>query len=406
MNKDSLIAALSEELIVDLTAQLVAIPTPNPPGGEKPCAEFIVETLQGWGVEAELVPHPDPERPQVVAWLRGTGDGPTLILNAHMDTVGAGNRDEWDFPPFQVTRRGNRLYGRGACDMKGSLAVGMAILKTLRDSAEELSGTLMLQAPMGEEMDEPGTRTLLKRGYTGDYAIVLEPTDLRIGPASRGVSWFEIVLAGPSMHCGLAAADAPDVMVAFTRIAAALRDYHYRIVEKTHPLSPSPSCRITQVEAGEAHNSLVGRCAFTLDRRMIPGETVAQVTAELEEILEDALAETPDISYQLEFLEWNEPVQASLDSPLIAVLQDNIAGVGGREPEIWPVPYGCDVRNFIYDAGMPAVNFGAGDYRVCHQPNEFVPVDQLVTCAQVVMGTAVDLLQATPQSYFRTDPKE
>jgi len=121
MNKEALIAAISGDLIVDLTTKLVAIPTPNPPGQEKALAEFIVETMQEWGIEVELVPDPDPERPQVVAWLRGSGDGPTLILNAHMDTVDAGDEAAWDFPPFQVTRKENRLYGRGTCDMKGSL---------------------------------------------------------------------------------------------------------------------------------------------------------------------------------------------------------------------------------------------------------------------------------------------
>jgi succinyl-diaminopimelate desuccinylase len=393
MNKEALITAISEELIVDLTGKLVAIPTPNPPGQEKALAEFIVATMQGWGIEVELVPHPDPERPQVVAWQRGTGSGPTLILNAHMDTVGAGDRALWQFPPFQVTRQGNRLYGRGTCDMKGALAVGMVILKTLHDAAVRFPGTLMLQAPMGEEMDEPGTRTLLQKGYTGDYAIVLEPTDLRIGPASRGVAWFKITLSGPSLHCGLADAEGPDVMASFARLATTLMAYHRQVAAKAHPLSPSPSCRITQVEAGEAHNSLVGRCRFVVDRRMIPGETVAQVESELQQIIDSVLADAPDITCQLEFIEWNEPVQAPLDSPLIAALQHNVATVGGIDPEIWAVPYGCDVRNFIYDAGIPAVNFGAGDYRVCHQPNEFVTVDGLLACARVVMGTAVDLLQ-------------
>jgi len=392
VDKQTLVEALSDELIVELTAELVAIPTPNPPGQEKACAEFVFETLQDWGVEAELVPEPDPERPQVVAWHRGSGGGPTLILNAHMDTVGAGDREAWRYPPFEATRDGDRLYGRGTCDMKGSLAVGMVLLKTLHDVGATFPGTLMLQAPMGEEMDEPGTRTLLQKGYTGDYAIVLEPTDLRVGPASRGVSWHTITLTGPSVHCGLAEAEAPDVMAAFSRVAAALRAYHEQIAVHTHPLSPSPSCRITQVEAGEAHNSLAGRCTFTVDRRMLPGETWQQVAAELEEIVAQATDEMTAIDYELSFVEWNEPVQAPLDSPLIEVLQENVAAVAGGERDVWPVPYGCDVRNFIYDAAIPAVNFGAGDYRVCHQPNEFVPVSDLVTCARVVMATAVDLL--------------
>lgn len=393
VNKETLVDALSEELIIELTSQLVGIPTPNPPGRERPCAEFILRTLQGWGIESELVLKPDPERPQVVAWHRGGSAGPTLILNAHMDTVDAGQEEAWESPPYEVTRKGNRLYGRGTCDMKGSLAVGMAILKVLHDAGARLAGTLMLQAPMGEEMDEPGTRTLLKEGYTGDFAIVLEPTALRIGPASRGVTWHRITLTGPSVHCGLAQADAPDVMVAFTDVAAGLRRYHRRISEQTHPLSPSPSCRISLVEAGHAHNSLVGRCEFTVDRRMLPGDTIEGVTAELEEIVSGVVDTMPDIAYEIVFLEWNEPVQAPLDSPLMDALRENVVTIAGMTPEIWAVPYGCDVRNFIYDANIPAVNFGAGDYRVCHQPNEFVEVEELMTCARVVMGTVVDLLQ-------------
>lgn len=393
-DKEALVNSLSEELIVELTSQLVAIPTPNPPGREKPCAEFILATLQSWGIEGELVFEPDPERPQVVAWHRGASVGPTLILNAHMDTVDAGDEEAWQTPPYEVTREGNRLYGRGTCDMKGSLAVGMVILKTLHDAQTRLAGTLMLQAPMGEEMDEPGTRTLLKEGYTGDFAIVLEPTALRIGPASRGVTWHKIMLTGPSVHCGLAGADAPDVMTAFTEIAARLHEYHRRISQRTHALSPNPGCRITLVEAGHAHNSLVARCEFTVDRRMLPGETHGDITAELAEIISEAVGGMPEIDYEIEFLEWNEPVQAPLDSPLVEALRENVATIGDITPEIWAVPYGCDVRNFIYDAGIPAVNFGAGDYRVCHQPNEFVEVDELMTCARVVMGTVVDLLQA------------
>lgn len=391
MDNQALVDAISEKLIVELTEELVSIPTPNPPGEEFACAEYIMGKLQEWGVEVELVPKPYRERPQVVAWLRGNGNGPTLVLNAHMDTVDAGDREAWDYPPYQVTRVGNRLYGRGTCDMKGSLAVGMVILKTLYDAGVPLSGTLMLQAPMGEEMDEPGTRTLLQAGYVGDYAIVLEPTGLRVGPASRGVSWFKVTLEGPSMHCGLAESETPDVMAAFARIATGLTAYHHDVAGKADPLSPNPGCRITRVDAGEAHNSLVRRCQFTVDRRMIPGETVEQVTTELTSVIESELARSTEITHQLEFLDWNEPVQTPLDSPLITALQRNIAELDDREPEMWPVPYGSDVRNFIYDKGIPAVNFGAGDYRVCHEPNEYVTVDELLASARVVMGTVIDL---------------
>jgi succinyl-diaminopimelate desuccinylase len=390
--KNRLIQSLPEALILDLTAELVAIPTRNPPGEEKAGAEFILKQLQDWGIEAEMIFEPEPNRPQIVAWHRGTDDHPTVILNGHIDTVGEGELAAWRFPPFEMTRVGDRLYGRGTCDMKGSLAIGMAILKTLHDAGATLPGTLMFQAVMGEEMDEDGTRTLLRKGYTGDYALVLEPTDLRIGPGTRGVAWHKVTLTGPSVHCGLAAPDAPDLMYQFARLVAAIEAYHHEIAARPHDLIPSPGCRITDVRAGGVHNDIVGRCELILDRRMLPNETYEQVTGEIRQVLESAMADSSEFQYDLTFSRGNEPTETPLDSPLIETLKRNIREVGEREPEIWGPPYGCDMRNFVFDAGIPTTNFGAGDFRVCHKPDEFVSADDLLICARVVLGTAIDLM--------------
>lgn len=390
--KNSLIQAMPEALIVELTAEMVAIPSRNPPGEEKACAEFILKKLLDWGIEAEMIFEPDPDRPQVVAWHRGTGNYPTVILNGHVDTVGEGDIARWRYPPFEATRIGDRLYGRGSCDMKGSLAIAMVILKTLHDAHTSFPGTLMFQAVMGEEMDEEGTRTLLKKGYTGDFALVLEPTDLRVGPGTRGVAWYKIALTGPSVHCGLAAPDAPDLMYRFAHLITALKAYHREIATRSHHLIPSPGCRITEVRAGGVHNDIVGSCELVLDRRMIPTETYDQVTEEIRQVLESVFADSNEFGYDLVFLRGNEPTETPLDSPLIETLKKNIREVGKREPEIWGPPYGCDMRNFVYDAGIPTTNFGAGDYRVCHKPDEFVVVDELLACARIVLGTTVDLL--------------
>ncbi len=388
-----LIHSLPEDLILNLTARLVEIPTRNPPGEEKPAAELIRDRLDAWGVETEFIQEPDPDRPQVVAWVRGSGGGPTVILNGHIDTVGEGDREQWNFPPFELTQHDGRLYGLGACDMKSSLALAMAIVKTLHEADLDLPGTLMFQAVMGEEMDEDGTRTLLKKGYTGDYAIDLEPTDLRIGPATRGVAWHRITLTGPSMHCGLASPDTPDLLFGFSRLVDALEDYHNEISGRTHNLIPSPGCRVTDVKAGGVHNDLVGRVEFTIDRRMIPGETRQGVEEELLTILDAWSSASPAFEFQLEFLDWNEPTEAPLDSPLISALQDSSRDIRGEPAEIWGPPYGSDVRVFIYDEGIPAVNFGPGDFRVCHKPDEFVPLEDVMECGRIVMGAVLDLLE-------------
>lgn len=390
--KEGLVGALPEALILELTARMVAIPTRNPPGEEKPCAELIFETLRGWGIEAELISEPDPNRPQVVAWVRGTGEGPTVILNGHIDTVVEGDRAAWRYPPFEATRHGDRLYGLGTSDMKGSLANGMAVLKVLHEARAQLPGTLMFQAVMGEEMDEDGTRTLLRLGYTGDYAIVMEPTDSRIGPGTRGACWHRIGLTGPAAHCGLTDHRTRDSMMFLARFATALEAYHARVAAQQHHLLSSPACRLTQVRAGEAHNSTAGRCELVVDRRMLPHERYAQVTEELTAILEEVRGEVPGVEYAIEFIAGNEATETPLDSPLVGAVQRNFREILGREAEVWGPPYGSDMRNFVVDAGIPTINFGPGDFHVCHQPDEFVPVPDLLACAKVVMGTALDLL--------------
>ncbi|PWE31377.1 hypothetical protein DDZ14_12740 [Maritimibacter sp. 55A14] len=404
MTRDQIIAALSEDLIVDLTRQLIAIPTRNPPGEEKACAAFIHDTLTGWGIEAELIPAPDPERPQVVAWMRGNGNGPTFILNAHIDTVPEGDPALWTYPPFEGTRVGDRLYGLGSCDMKGSLASIMAMLKALKDSGARLPGTLMAQFPMGEETDEPGTKTLLAQGYTGDAAITMEPTDSRIGPGTRGACWHRITLTGPACHCGLTAPDAADLMHVVQRFAAEVEAYHAEVSQKTHHLLASPGCRITRLQLGETHNSTARGCEMTVDRRMLPDESVANVERDLRAMLERAAAGRDDIGWDVAFVDLNEATETALDSDLVQSLGRNIREITGAEPEIWGPPYGSDMRNFVCDAGIPTVNFGAGDFRVCHQPDEFVPVPDLVNVARVAFATALDFISAETGTPGRAGP--
>lgn len=390
--KQALVDSLSEDVVLDLTARMVAIPTRNPPGDERACAELIYNTLTDWGLETELIREPYADRPQVVAWIRGTGAGPTVILNGHMDVVVEGDPADWTYPPFEATREGDRLYGRGTADMKGGVAGGMAVMKALHDAGARLPGTLMFQAVVGEEMDEDGTRTLLKRGYTGDHAIVMEPTDARIGPGTRGACWHRVRLTGPTVHCGLTAADAPDVMRVLGHFSRALGDYHDRLSAERHHLLASPACRITRIAGGDTHNATVGECEVTIDRRMLPHETYAGVTEELRGLLAAAAGACPGVEYEIEFLAGNEATETALDSALVRAIAANYPAVFDREAEVWGPPYGSDMRNFVADRGIPAVNFGAGDFRVCHQPDECVSAADLVGCARVILASAIDLL--------------
>lgn len=120
-------------LLIKMAQELIRIPTQNPPGNEKGCAEFVYRTLTGWGVKAEMVFEPYPHRPQVVAMVSGRESGRTLILNGHMDVVPEGSLSRWEDDPYGGTIKAGRIYGRGSSDMKGALAVMMVWAKLLHD---------------------------------------------------------------------------------------------------------------------------------------------------------------------------------------------------------------------------------------------------------------------------------
>lgn len=384
---------ISLDEIINLTRKLVAFPTRNPPGEERACAEFITATLRAWGIETELIPEPYPERPQVAAWVRGTDPtAPTLTLNGHIDTVPEGDPAAWQFPPFEATVHDGKLYGLGTADMKTQLAIAMLTLKALKESGVRLRGSLMFQAVIGEELAEPGTRYLLtERKLISDYAIVLEPTNLRIAPCTRGVAWHTVTIFGVPAHCGLV-----DHYVnpasKFAQVCAALDDYHTKIHAQTHPLLRPPACTVTLVRAGEKHNHIPASCEFVIDRRMLPGERTAGVAVELRAILDSFAASDPDFRCEMTFLRDNEPAEIPVEHPLVQAVQKHAAEVLGRDPGIWGPPYGSDMRNFVVDAGIPAVNFGPGDFNVCHTPQEYVSLDEVQACARVVMGVILDLL--------------
>ena len=218
---------------------------------------------------------------------------------------------------------------------------------------------------------------------------------LRVAPATRGVVWYRITLHGRAVHCGLAEPNDVDVVSSLEFLIKKLSAYHREVSAQSHSLLASPACRITRMFAGESHNSTAEKVELTVDRRMLPHETVDQVEEDLKRILASHQREYPGIEWQLEYLKRNEPTEIPLESRLVEVLGNNIRAVGKREIRYWGTPFGSDMRNFVGDSGIPAVNFGAGDFRVCHHPDEFVPIDELMVAARILMGTTVDLLQET-----------
>lgn len=384
---------LAAGYIANVLADLVRIPSTNPGAYEKAVAERVIRWFDGTPVQAELVESKVMSgRPSVGAILRGSDDGPRLILNGHLDTVPTDDVSLWSFDPFGGEVKGGYLYGRGACDMKGGLSVQVAVAHHLVNHLERLRGSLVMHFAAGEERAEPGTLSLLDAGYTGDAGIVTEPTGLRIAVATRGLAPLRIRLKGRSVHASRAQFGINPAW-GLLWVMRALEEYKTDLERCNHPLLAHGSCTPTVVQGGVVPNAVPDTLDIYVDRRLIPGETV---DGELQEVSRRLLAARPhDSKVEVEVsVAYNrfEPAEISRDAPLAQQLVASVENVTGAPGEVYGAPFSSDVRNLVNDAGIDAVNFGPGNVVECHCPDERVEVRQLETCARVIADVAEKML--------------
>ncbi|WP_276298993.1 M20 family metallopeptidase [Halorussus lipolyticus] len=366
--------------LTDLAVDLVRVPTENPPGDERPGAEFVADWFAEQGIDARLVESPDPDRPQVVAWVGDDPrdaelDTPTLVLNGHLDVVPAGDPDEWSRDPFGGVVEEGVLYGRGSADMKTGLAVAMLTLRDLApeigDEAGTLDGSLVFHAAMGEETGAPGTRMLLEEGYGGDMAVVLEPTNFRVGTSAKGVVTYRVGVSGSASH-----ASRPDQGVnaidAARPLLAGIEDYDDRLREREDSLVGRAYATVTEFEAGTDSNMAVlpGRAELLLDRRILPGETFEEVEDEIEALLAEVERDS-GVETDLTLVKHYSSAGIPADSPLAERFRTLSAEMADAPREPWGLEAATDAREFVA-RGTPAIIWGPGELAQAHTVDEHI----------------------------------
>jgi acetylornithine deacetylase len=358
--------------VADLAAALVRIDSINPaliPGaaGETAIADYVAGWLARAGLDVELV-EPTRGRPSVIAVARGSGGGRSLLLNAHLDTVGTEAMDS----PFEARVARGRLYGRGSYDMKGALAAAMLAVK---DAASmSLAGDVILTAVADEEVASLGTEAVLER-VTADAAIVCEPTELQVAVAHRGFAGFEIETHGVAAH-GSRPDLGVDAIAKMGHVLVALEELDGRLqAGRRHPLVGAGSLHASLIEGGQEFSSYPARCLLTGERRTLPGETAAEIEADLRAAAGDA---------EVRLLVSREPFEIDEGHALVRAV-GAAAGTSG----VIGVPFWTDAA-LVADAGIPTVLFGpAGEG--AHAAVEWVEVGSLERCRQVYAAAAAAL---------------
>lgn len=382
--------ALDPEQVIGLLQQLVRINSVNPslvPGGhgEGEIAAFVARQLEAAGLEAQLQ-EAAPGRPNVIGRLRGRGGGRTLILNAHLDTVSTEGMDE----PFSGRIEGGRLYGRGAMDTKAGLAAGLATLLALRRAGVTLAGDLVLAGTADEEYASIGTEALVCQ-ITGDGCIILEPTGLGLAVAHGGFVWAEIETTGVAAH-GSAPDAGVDAIVKMGHVLTELGALGERIHREKVFFSPlaqetmHPSVHASLIQGGRELSSYPDRCLLQIERRLIPGETVADLEAELDGVIARLAAEDPQFRAQRRTTFVREPWQAT-QGPLLAALDQACIAELGAKPA-YGTSMGWMDSALTQAAGIETAAIGpSGDG--AHGLVEYVDLDSVIACTRILIQTAI-----------------
>ncbi|HZR45041.1 MAG TPA: ArgE/DapE family deacylase [Ktedonobacteraceae bacterium] len=382
-----------------LLAQLVAIDSVNPDlvpdgAGEGEIARFVANWLEQAGVEVEL-DEAAPGRTNVIGIVRGSGGGRSLMLNAHMDTVGVTGMEH---PHTPVVKDG-RMYGRGAFDMKGGLAAIM--LAAAAAKQHNLRGDVILTAVVDEEFASIGTNSVLKRWHA-DAAIVTEPTGLQLCVAHKGFSWLEVETIGTAAH-GSLPEEGVDAIVKMGKVLCKLEELDRSLRSKpSHRLLKSGSLHASLITGGQELSSYPARCLLQIERRTIPGETPERVEIEIRQILEQIKATDPNFKATLKTTLTQAPFEVSTDEAIVQIVNRQAKTVlGGEAPiassAVWmKAALDGDMAvasssawmdaALLSEAGIPTVVFGP-DGTGAHAVVEWADLGTVEKCARVLIAT-------------------
>jgi len=338
----------------DLTAALVAIDSVNPalvPGGagEAEIAAFLVGWAAENGLEARVL-EATPGRPSVIVTARGRGGGRTLLLCGHTDTVGVDGMAA----PHTPRRDGDRLYGRGTCDMKAGLA---AALIAARDAAAGgLAGDVVVACVADEEHASLGVQEALEH-VRADAAIVTEPTREALIVAHKGFVWADLLVEGTAAH-GSRPELGVDAIVHAGAVLSGLGALDAALTTRDpHPVLGRGSVHAGTISGGIEASSYPGRCLVTVERRTLPGESEETFAGELDDVLQRAAAAQPGLRASFTTGLVREPFAIDPDHELVRLTRDLAARELGAPPALAGAPYWTDAA-FIAAAGIPALLFG------------------------------------------------
>ncbi len=408
--REKLLRAVSLKELTNTLCDAVSIPSVAP--NETAMQMFMADLMRDAGMELDeweidvdaLQDHDafscevDRERPRGLVGVFGQGDGRTLVLNGHVDVVPAGDLSRWTVPPFEGTVRDHRVYGRGAVDMKGGLLCAVFAVKALAEVGVKIPGKIIIQSVIAEEDGGMGTLATVARGHTGDFGIVLEPTELIIAPAQAGASNFRVTIPGRAAH-GALRDEGVDPLDKFVVVYSALQELERRRnQDQTDPLFAAYenpyAIACGTIQGGDWASTVAESVRFEGRLGVRVGETMKAARAELVAAIEAAAKSDEWLRVTPPVIEWwggqFAPAAIPVDHEGVVKLTRALEKVSGHPATVQGMPFGADMRLLVNNGNTPSVLFGPGNVRQAHAPDEYVEIEELGIATHTLITFILD----------------
>lgn len=380
---------LDEEELVGLTQKLVRIPTPNPPADYSVIAPEVKRLMDEVGLEVKVM-EGAPGKPNVVGLWRGTDpSGPTLLLDAHMDVVPAG--EGWDVDPWAASIRDRAIWGRGTVDMKHSLAIIICVARALKRAGFVPRGNLLLSATNDDETaGQFGLKYVIEQGLQKegwplpDFHFLLEPSSWEVNVAFKGRVWVKVTVEGKSAHGGTPEKGVNAIlkMMELVKRLMAMKRY-------THALMPADTLNIGTIQGGERPNVVPDTCTATFDYRFVGPYSADQAAQRFRQVIEALESEDPEFKVsEFSVFESRDPVEADPNALPIRLLREVVRDITGRESRL-SGSLSAGNSYWSLKKGLTATMTDPGDISIIHTNKEHIPIKDLVEGAKIVAAYTV-----------------
>jgi acetylornithine deacetylase/succinyl-diaminopimelate desuccinylase family protein len=379
---------LSSDL-VSILSDLIALPSPYPPGTSVEICAYAAKRLKKAGYKVEIATHKKGVD-NVVARMKGKAKGPVIAFNAHVDTVGVGERSNWKSDPYKALVKGGLVYGLGSGNCKGSMAVQIWLAEEIARRGGPAKGELIFTFVADEENLGPeGMEYLRKSGKVRPDALILgAQTENNLIVAERGVMWARLTTKGRAAHAGNPGAG-DNAILRMMRLVGALSSYYDKALATRVSGAMKSTVNIGMFHGGHNTNVVPSACTVEIDRRLLPNEKVKDAFKELKKVI-DGVGE-PKGEYAVEFLTGTNGFFAPENGRTVAAFEAVVKQQTGRKVKFLNATGVSDGRYYA-DDGIEIINFGPGSGVQGHAANESVPIASMVEAAEIQLEVVKRLL--------------